>query len=378
MNRERRKPSPEELLRLAEAEERQERRGRLKIFLGYAAGVGKSFRMLDEGRRRKLRGEDVVIGALQPEDPAGNGPRADLEKLASGFEVIPPRPGSGGSGLDTAAIRRRRPGVCLIDGLACRNPPGSANPERWQDVEELLNAGIPVIATINLHHVRERQGEVERIRGTRVPDSVPESFLKTADDIEVVDAPAEYCLERAGQTASSAGAAGLTRQLSELREIALLLAAEVVDAQLDEYLKRQGIDQRYGMQERVLVCLTQRSNAKLMLETGRRQAARFHGELFAVSVEQGSLTAAGRIALDANLKLAREAGAHVETLRGDGFVKTVLAFCGKHGITQIFAGHTQRTGFWQRWLASPVERLIAESRGIDIRVFPNAPDRKAD
>ena len=240
-----RKPTPEELLRRVEAEEDFARRGRLKVFLGYASGVGKSYRMLDEGRRRKQRGQDVVVAALQPSRDEAVG------SLLDSLEVLPAHPDGT---LDVDAIRKRRPSVCLIDGLAWRNAAGSRNQYRWQDVEELLAAGISVITTINLQYIAEKQERVEAIRGKRVADAVPESFLLRADDIEVVDAPA------------------LDPELAELREIALLLAAEVVDAQLVAYLQRHGIDQTYGAHERILVCITPRSNAALMISRGRRQA----------------------------------------------------------------------------------------------------------
>ena len=346
------RPNPEELLRRVEAAERHELRGRLKIFLGYASGVGKSFRMLDEGRRRKARGQDVVVAAVQP------GVSEQAEELLACLEVLPPRADLASTCLDIAAIRRRRPSVCLIDGLAYGNPIGSAHAERWQDVDELLEAGISVITTINLQYVRERQTEVAAIRGKSVTDSVPEAFIRRADDIEVVDAPPDAGVVDA-------------RQLSELREIALVLAAEVVDAQLDEYLERHGIAQSYGAQERLLVCVTPRSNAQLMISRARRQADRFHGDLHVAYFEHASLSPADRAALDAHLLLAREARAQVETLHGEDFVATVLEFCEKHGVTQIFVGHSQRSGFLQRFLPNPVERLIAESKGIDIRVFPN-------
>ncbi len=371
MTDDQKRPSPEELLRRVEAEELHDRRGRLKIFLGYASGVGKSFRMFDEGRRRKMRGEDVVVGALQPDT------EAEVTRLIDGLEVIPLRRDLGSPCLDVAAIVRRRPEVCLIDGLAYRNPTGGANAERWQDVEQLLNAGVSVITTINLQYVRERQDEVERIRGKRVGDSVPESFLRTADDIEVVDAPPEYCIHRAQMGAfGGVDAFTMERQLSGLREIALLLAAEVVEAQLDEYLKRHGIEHTYGAQERVLVCVTPRSNAELMIARGRRQADRFHGDLFVVYFEQDKLSPEDRSSLDRHLQLARQANAHIEVLRGDDFVRTVLRFGEEHGITQVFVGHSQRTGFLQRFRPNPVERLIAESHGLDVRVFPNAPVRR--
>jgi two-component system, OmpR family, sensor histidine kinase KdpD len=342
---ERRKPSPEELLRRVEAETDFAKRGRLKVFLGYASGVGKSFRMLDEGRRRKQRGEDVVVGAMQTSQDEAVAGLLDL------LESIPLQPNGA---LSVEAIRRRRPSVCLIDGLAYRNPPGSSNAERWQDVEELLKAGISVTTTINLQYIAEKQERVEAIRGKRVPDSVPESFLLRADDIEVVDAPA------------------LDPQLAELREISLVLAAEVVDAQLIDYLRRHGIDQSYGAQERILVCITPRSNAALMLRRGRRQADRFHGDLFVVYAEQSTLTPADRAMLDKNVELAGQVNARVVMLAGEDVVDAILGFARQEAITQIFVGHSQRSGFWQRFRPNPVERLILESGGIDIRVFPQS------
>jgi two-component system sensor histidine kinase KdpD len=339
----RRRPTPEQLLRRVEAEEEFERRGRLKVFLGYASGVGKSFRMLDEGRRRKLRGQDVVVGAVQPSLDESVG------ELLSNLESVPThRNGS----LDVDAIRQRRPSVCLIDGLAYRNPPGSRNEQRWQDVEGLLTSGISVITTINLQYIAEKQQRVELIRGKRVNDSVPERFLLRADDIEVVDAPA------------------LDPQLSELREIALVLAAEVVDSQLVEYLKRHGIDQTFGAHERILVCITPRSNAELMIGRGRRQADRFHGDLFVVYVEQPGLSEADRLMLERNLATARAVDARIEVLHGEDAVNAILVFARREAITQIFVGHSQRSGFWTQFRPNPVERLILDSGAIDIRVFP--------
>lgn len=347
---ERRRPNPEQLLRRVEAEADFESRGRLKVFLGYAGGVGKSFRMLDEGRRRKRRGQDVVVGAIQP-------PQDDaVAELLGSSESIPLL---ANGALDVEAIRKRRPAVCLIDGLAYQNPPGSKNAQRWQDVEELLAGGISVITTVNLQYIAEKQARVEAIRRKRVTDSVPESFLLRADDIEVVDAPA------------------LDPQLSELREIALVLAAEVVDAQLLDYLKRHGIEQSYGAQERILVCITPRSNASLMIGRGRRQADRFHGDLFVVYVEQRELPDADRAMLERNLETARQAGARIEVLHGEDIVDAILQFAGQQGITQIFVGHSQRSGFWQHFHANPVERLILESGSVDIRVFPQSDGEMA-
>jgi two-component system sensor histidine kinase KdpD len=360
-----RRPTPDELLRQVEAEELVEKRGRLKIFLGYASGVGKSFRMLDEGRRRKLRGQDVVVAGTQPSAPA------DVEELLRGFEVIPSSTDLGGSPIDVSRVLQRHPEVCLIDGLAYENPAGSKNAQRWQDVDELLNAGISVVTSINLQYIREKQKQVEMIRGKSVKDSVPEAFIRTADEIELVDAAPEYCVihTRDGEE-SVMNASRVSHQLSELREVALVLAADVVDHQLETYLHAHGISQIYGTHERILVCVTPRSNASLMIRRGKRQADRFHGQLYVIYVQQDDLTAADQVILDENLATARESNANVEILHAEDAVGAILQYASQHGITQIFVGHSRRKGLLNRWRANPVERLIAEADGIDVRIFP--------
>jgi two-component system sensor histidine kinase KdpD len=355
-----RRPTPDQLLEAVEAQERGERRGKLKIFLGYAGGVGKSFRMLDEGRRRKSRGQDVVVAAIQPSESD------DCAELLRGFEIIPPA----GDAIDVPAVLRRHPEVCLIDGLAYRNPPGSKHQERWEDVEELLHAGISVITSINLQYVKEKQPQVELIRGKRFSDSVPEAFIHTADEIEVVDASPEYCVTR-GEN-SPLGPDRLQRQLSQLREIALVLAADVVDHQLEQYLRSHRLQQLYGAHERILVCVTPRSTASIMIRRGRRQADRFHGDLYVVYVDQHTLSSEDQRIIDASLDEARAASAHVEILHGEDPIGLILSFAAEHGITQIFVGHSQRTGFLSRWKPNPVERLIMEADGIDVRIFPHS------
>jgi two-component system sensor histidine kinase KdpD len=359
---ERRRPDPERLLKQVEAEERNTKRGHLKIFLGYASGVGKSMRMLDEGRRRKLRGQDVVIGATQ----ACASPEA--QQIIDSMEVIEPRCVNGIPAIDMAALLQRHPAVCLIDGLAYQNPPGSKHPHRWQDVEELREAGINVISSINIQYIAERQREIELIRGKSVADSVPESFIRTADEIEVVDASPEYCATRSIEGDEQ-------RQLSELREIALVLAADVVDHQLEQYLHHQGSAQIYGAQERILVCVTPRSSAREMIHRARRQADRFHGDLYVVYVEQDNLNDADQRLIRENLDYAHQAKARVELLSGEDPIEAILDFASQHGVTQIFVGHSNQTGRYQGWVsrlrANAVERLIMEADGIDVRVFPN-------
>lgn len=357
------RPSPDELLRRVQNDERRERRGRLKVFLGYASRVGKSFRMFDEGRRRKERGQDVVVGALQGKVTP------DIQETLARFETVPSiveqHAGKTYQVMDMAALFRRHPGVCLIDGLAYDNPPGSRNPQRWQDVEELLERGISVITAVNVQHIRERQDEVERITGKRAANSVPQAFLAEADEMEVVDAPPEALIGR-----SSDGSMPDPHRLGELRELALLLAADVVDHQLQEYLDAHGIAARWGAQERILVCLTPRSSAADMLRSGHRNALRFHGALLVAYVEQTHLRSEDQARLESHLAAAKEMGAELHCLKGEDFVDSILEFAHDQRITQVFLGHSgreSRLGLSR----NPIDRLIEAAEDFDIRLFPH-------
>ena len=361
-----RRPDPEMLLRRLGTLDEQLQHERLKVFLGYASGVGKSFRMLDEGRRRRARGQDVVIGAIQPDLPS------ELEHLLKTIEVIPLKKIGSGEAMDVEAILRRRPQVCLVDGVAYNNPPGSKNPKRWLDVEDLLAAGIIVITSLNLQHIEERREAVERITGKRVAETVPERFLYNADEIVLVDVPPELLLERAGQPSSTSPAAmEQPRRLAALREIALLLAAEVVDRQLEDYLISHGIEQLWGTHERILICLTRGANIQAMLGSGRRNVERFHGELFAVYVRDDRLSEKDEAVLKEGLLEARKLGAETDALDGYDPVETLMDYARTHRITQIFVGHPSRVHWWDRFLGGPLDRLIRAAEGIDVRVFPH-------
>jgi two-component system, OmpR family, sensor histidine kinase KdpD len=351
-----RRPDPGELLRRVQAGERRESGGRLKVFLGYAPRVGKSLRMFDEGRRRKVRGQDVVVAALQA--PLSS----EIQAVVDCLEVVPQ---SDEGAIDLVALFKRRPQVCLIDGLAQSNPPGSRNAQRWQDVRDLLDHGISVITAVNVQHIRELQDDAQRITGKRASHSIPQEFLHEADEIEVVDAPPEALLE-------GAAAANMpnARQLLELRELALLLAADIIDKQLQEYLDDHGIAARWGAQERILVCLTPRSSAREMLYSGHRNATRFHGALLAAYVEQGALNDGDKSNLERNLALAQEMGAEVHCLHGQDFVSAILDFAREQRITQLFIGHSMRDGRKPLW-RGPVDRLIDAADEFDVRIFPH-------
>ena len=199
--------------------------------------------MLDEARRRRERGQDVVVGAIQPQVPA------EVEPLLQKLEVIPLKVAGGGTAMDMDALIRRHPSVCIIDGLAYDNPPGSRNPTRWQDVKDLLDAGIQVVASINIQYVAELREQVEAITGKHVDQTVPLSFIQSADEIEIVDAapeePKEWPPDEQVQIQKR------QEQLSKLRELALVVTADIVDHQLNGYLERHGIQQHFGTHERI-------------------------------------------------------------------------------------------------------------------------------
>lgn len=353
--------NPEDLLRQIQEQEERAARGRLKVFLGYAPHAGKSRRMFEEGRRRILRGQDVVVGAIQTKGSD------NLMEIISEFEVIPPLLVNGVETVDVGAILARRPQVCLIDELAKENPPGSRRPHRWQDVEEICRAGIHVVVAVNLQHVREQQDAVQRVTGRRAFHSVPSSFLLSADEVVIVDVPPEQLAEQ------GAGVGNLKpAQLSELRELALLLAAQVVEEQLQRYLQAHGILQSWGTQERILVCITPRSSARVMLDSGARATERFHGQMYAISVKQEELARQAEETLHDNLEYARKLGAEVHVLQGADAIDTILQFAREQRITQVFIGHTRQQR-WKFWAPNPVERLIAAAEGMDLRLFPQIP-----
>jgi len=341
-------------------------RGRLKIFLGYSSGAGKSYRMLDEGRRRCERGEDVVVGAVQPRvNPT-------TAMVLSQLPCIPMLAHGGQSVMDVNAILHRQPEICLIDGMAYDNPSGTPHAHRWQEIESLLAAGISVVASVNLQFIEERQDEIELITGRRSRQTVPARLLLQSDEIEIVDAPPPSSPSKP----ASPGEETERRQLLALREVALLFTADVVDRQLESYLTVHGIEARLGAQERILVCITPSTEAGGMIESGWRNAERFRGELIVAHVHRPRHPPApppgrppgGDDRFQANLQQARQGGAEIVMLEGKDFVDTIVPFAYARGVTQIFVGH----GAPRRWRlrGGALDRLIAAATDIDIRVFP--------
>jgi two-component system, OmpR family, sensor histidine kinase KdpD len=211
---------------------------------------------------------------------------------------------------------------------------------------------------------------VETITHKHVTQTVPLSFLQTADEIVIVDAPPESCMAVSDDGNSSARLTQL--QLSELREIALLLAADVVDNQLERYLERNGIEQLWGTQERILVCLTPSSDAPRMLASGARNRDRFHGELIAAHLNRPDWSPEQRQKVNDGVELARQKGAEIVILDGEDPVDTILRFARQRGITQIYVGQRGREKWWERAFGSDLDRLIRAAEGMDVRVFPHS------
>jgi two-component system sensor histidine kinase KdpD len=292
----------------------------------------------------------------------------DVAELIREFEVIPALHIGNVETLNIEAVFKRAPQVCLIDEMAKDNPPGSRNPHRWQDVEEIRAHGVNVVGAINLQHICEQQDAVERITGKRSANSVPQWFVQSADEVVIVDVPAEE-LTNNGKTGLL-----MPAQLSELRELALLLAAQVVESQLQRYMEAHGIVQSWGTQERILVCITPRSSAREMLASGARAASRFHAQLLALYVRQPNLTREAEELVDESLDFARKLGAEVHVIEGvvdrkNDPIEEIIRFAREQRITQVFIGHTQQSA-WKVWTRNPVDRLIKEAEGMDVRIFP--------
>ena len=330
------RPSPDELLRQIESQERLAARGRLKLFLGYAPNVGKSDRMFDEAHRRRSRGQDVVV--------------ANWGMAIPRAEAIP--------SLPIHEISARRPEICVFDQIAHRNPEGSPRGHRWEDALALTTEGIHVIAALNLQHIAEYQDAVENITGRRAVDSVPLTFIQGADEIVLVDIPPDRSTLP-------------PRQISELRELALLVAADAVENQLQRYMDDHGIHQGWGTQERVLVCITPGGDARSMLDSASRSAKRFHGQLLAVAVLQPDLNRDAEERLQGYLDYARrmDADVHVLPPAADP-IGAIIQFAREHRVTQLFAGHTRQPR-WRFWATSNIDRLIQASEGMDVRLFPH-------
>lgn len=370
------RPDPDALLAAVQKEEARQRRGKFKVFLGMAAGVGKTYAMLDAARQRKADGVDVVVGYVETHG------RHETQALLDSLEMVPRRIieycGTRVEEMDTDAILARQPQLVLVDELAHTNVPGARHTKRWQDVIELLEAGINVCTTVNVQHFESRADAVQQITGIRVHETVPDSLLDLADEIELIDLSPEdlrkrlaegkvYTPERVEVAAKNFFRVG---NLTALREMALRLTAEHVDHQLQDYMQVKHISGPWKSGERLLVGVGPSPFSEQLIRWTRRMAYSLEASWIAAYVETSKpLTPEAKDLLTRNLNLARSLGAEVLTAAGDDVVETLLRLARQRNITQIVAGKTLHSRL-QNWLrgGSLVDRLIRASGDIDIYV----------
>ena len=368
---------PEDFLELVE----RAKRGRLKVYIGSAAGVGKTYQMLEEAHALKKRGVDVVLGFVEPHD------RLDTIALIDGLEVVPRQRveyrGVAVEEMDLDAVLKRRPQVAIVDELAHTNAPFCRNKKRYQDVLELLDAGINVICAFNVQHLESLNGMVKDATGVLVRETVPDSILKRADQVVDIDLAVEDLIDRlrAGKIYAQDKVQWALdnffqpEKLSVLREIALREVAESVDRAMAAKAGDVDTDRLAAASERVMVCLPTRPppHGAMLLRQGSRIAGKLNTDWFVVHVETKS-EADHRI--DATLQRyllddeqrARDLGAKVVRLRSEKPVEALLGFGRAHGVRHIVVGRSHKP-WWRRLLGqTPVYRLVTEAAGFDLHI----------
>ncbi|ARO54196.1 sensor histidine kinase [Methylorubrum zatmanii] len=372
------RPSPDALLEAARREERT--RGRLKVFLGAAPGVGKTYEMLTIGRARLTAGADVVVGVVETHG------RAETEALLDGFETIPrravPYHGTMLEEMDLDALLARRPALALVDELAHTNAPGSRHPKRYQDVEELLDAGIDVLTTLNIQHVESLNDVVASITRIRVRETVPDSILDRADDIEVVDLNPDDLIERlkAGKVYVPANAERALKHyfsrgnLTALRELALRRTADRVDDELLSHMRANAIPGPWAAGERVLVCVSEDPRSAGLVRYAKRLADRLHAPWTALAVEgprAASLSEAARDRVAEALRLADRLGGDAVTLPGGRRIADdILAYARAANVNHIVVGKATRSWIFELVNGSVVHDLVRRSGNISVHVVP--------
>ncbi len=370
------RPDPDALLAQAQAEERT--RGRLKIFLGYAAGVGKTYAMLEAAHQRRREGLDVVVGYIETHK------RQETEQMLPGLEVLPRLSidyrGINLTELDVDRVLARGPELVLVDEMAHTNAPGARHAKRFQDIQEILDGGVDVYTTLNIQHLESLNDVVAQVTGVKVHETVPDRVIDEASEIEVIDLPPDELLKRlregkvyiADQAARAIQEFFRKGNLTALREISLRRAAARVDDQMRSYMRTRGIPGVWPAAERLLVCISPSPYAEKIVRTGRRLADELDADWFAIYVEVASrpeTNPANRDRIDQMLRLAERLGAKARTVAGESVQEAVLAYARKHNITKIVLGKPLRPR-WREWLSgSVVERLIYASGEIDIYVI---------
>ena len=371
------RPSADEMLERVRRQAGAGARGRHRIYLGIAPGVGKTYTALEELRRRKERGTDVVIGFLETHG------RPHTAERAEGLEVVPrkqiPYKGVTVEEMDTDAVTRRHPAVALVDEIAHTNAPGSVHEKRWQDVEDILAAGITVISTVNIQHLESLADIVAAITGVQVRERIPDRVIDDADEVELIDMSPHalrqrmrhgniYPPERAERALDAFFREG---NLMALREMALRKMAQVCELDLEEYMQQNGIDAAWSAGERVMVCVDDLRHAQDLIRRGWRMANRYHTELLAVFVETpgwGSASPERKRALEENMRFAEDLGAEPVRVQASDVAKALMEVAHDKNVGSIIIGHSRHGRIHELLRGSIVQNLLRLAGDVDVHV----------
>lgn len=381
------RPDPDGLLARVELERAKARRGRLKIFFGAAAGVGKTYSMLMAARERRAENIDIVVGLVETHG------RKETAALLGGLEILPRLTvdyrGAALQEFDLDGALRRKPSIIVVDELAHANSPGCRHPKRWQDIQELLDAGINVYTTLNVQHLESLNDDVGQIAGVRVWETVPDTVFEDADEVELVDLPPDELLVRLRE-----GKVYLPQQaqlaernffrkgnLIALRELALRQTASRVDAQMLDYREGHAIREVWQVGERILVCIGPNALAERLVRAGKRLAAGLRADWIVAYVETPELVRLPPERRDGVLRilrLAEQLGAETITLSGTEMSEAIIRFARDRNINKIVIGKPSRRG-WKRWLlGSVVDTLIGHAHNINIYLLGSPQQGEAD
>lgn len=381
-NQEARRPSPDALLERAQ----QETRGRLKIFLGAAPGVGKTYEMLMSGRSRRADGIDVVIGVVETHG------RAETEALVDGFEIVPLRPveykGRTLAEMDIDAIIARKPALVLVDELAHTNVHGSRHPKRYMDVQDLLEQGIDVYTTLNIQHVESLNDIVAQITRIRVRETVPDVIIDRADDIELIDLTPDDLIKRLNEgkvyvptTAKRAVKSYFSPgNLTALRELALRRTAERVDQQLLNHMQAHAIPGPWAAGDRVLVCVGSHPSSAALVRYTRRQADRMRSPWTALHVETSraaSMSEEDKDKVASSLRLAEQLGGEATTIPGQVIANDIIQYAAANNVTHIIVGKTKKPRWRELIEGSVAHQLIRQAGDISVHVISGSEDKRA-
>jgi two-component system sensor histidine kinase KdpD len=377
-----RRPDPDQLLARLKSEEAQQARGRLKVFLGYAAGVGKTYAMLEAAHQRRIEGVDVVIGYIETHR------RAETEALVANLEIIPRRRidyrGITLEEMDVDALLARHPQLALVDELAHSNAAGSRHPKRHQDIEELLAAGIDVYSTLNIQHLESLNDVVSQITNVVVRETIPDRVLDEVTEIELIDLPPDELLNRLhdGKVYIPEQAARAIEEffrkgnLTALRELTMRRAAARVDDQMRSYMRTRSIPGPWAAGERLLVCVTAHPISERLVRAARRLADELNAPWTVFHVElphDVRMSTVQREQLANTMRLAEELGAKTVKRPGQSPTETILEYARRHNITKIVIGKPLRPR-WMEWVrGSVVDQLTRDGGPIDVYVISGDP-----